>query len=92
MPGLLRVLSDILNRSVVDKTGFIGTFDMHLEYAADEATTGGVIGPTGPADPVSLSAPSIFTALQEQLGIRLESGKGPVDVLVIDHLERPSEN
>ena len=70
-----------------------GFFDVHMQWAPDPGETGpfgpqpGV--PPPPADPVG---PSIFTAIQEQLGLRLESSKGPVDVLVIDSIEKPSEN
>lgn len=88
MPRLIFILSDTLGRAVVDKTGFTGTFDAHLEFTPDEGT-GNV---PGQAATVDLPGPSIFTALQEQLGLRLEPAKGPVEVLVIDHVERPSEN
>jgi uncharacterized protein (TIGR03435 family) len=65
-----------------------GLFDFHLEFTPDEATPG--IQASGDAsDPPGLS---IFAALQEQLGLRLESSKGPVALLVIDHVEKPSEN
>ena len=71
-------LSRHLGRAVVDQTGLTGAFDFTLDYAADDADT---------------SRPSIFTALQEQLGLRLEATKGPVEVLVIDRAERvPTEN
>ena len=63
-------------------------FDFHLEFAPDE-TTGGTAPPDVATDP---SGPSIFTAMQEQLGLKLESAKGPGEVLVIDRVERPSEN
>ena len=100
MTELIRVLSNVLGRTVVDKTGFTGTFDVHLEFTPDESL-GGLPGPLpGPAaagDSIR-SAPSadlhgtIFPALQEQLGLKLESAKGPVEVLVIDRVERPSAN
>jgi uncharacterized protein (TIGR03435 family) len=69
-----------LDRPVIDQTGLTGMFDIHLEFARDGAPAG------------DLSAPSLFTAVQEQLGLKLTPDKGPVEVLVIDHLERPSEN
>ena len=74
-------------RPVINKTGITGKFDFHLEYAPDETT------PTLPPDDSSVpTAPSIFTAIQQQLGLKLEPTKGPRDFLVIDHIERPSAN
>jgi uncharacterized protein (TIGR03435 family) len=87
----------ILDRPVIDKTGITGTFDFHLEFAPDE-TTAGIASPFAPDSSLSgapsdpAGAPSIFTAFQQQLGLKLEAGKGPSEVLVIDHIERPSEN
>jgi uncharacterized protein (TIGR03435 family) len=96
MPQLIEMLSDEVGRTVLDKTGFTGTFDLHLEFAPAEPLTNG-IGPESPGDPTrpapaAPSGPSIFSALQEQLGLRLESAKGPVEVLVVEHVERPSAN
>ena len=85
---------NILGRTVVDKTGFTGTFDIHLEVRLDEALSG-LTGPGGPGAPAArpdVSAPSIFTAFQEQLGMKLEAGRGPVEILVIDNVERPTGN
>ena len=73
-------------RPVIDKTGIPGKFDFHLEYAPDEDQRRRV------SDAGEPTAPSIFTAVQEQLGLKLESGKGHGDFFVIDHVERPSEN
>jgi uncharacterized protein (TIGR03435 family) len=67
----------VLGRPVLDRTGIAGEFDVDLEWTPDESSDTG---------------PSIFTALQEQLGLRLQSARGPVEMLVIDHVERPSEN
>ncbi|HVW09409.1 MAG TPA: TIGR03435 family protein [Bryobacteraceae bacterium] len=69
-----------LDRPVIDQTGLTGMFDIHLEFAFEGASAG------------DLSAPSLFTAVQEQLGLKLTPAQGPVEVLVIDRLERPSEN
>jgi uncharacterized protein (TIGR03435 family) len=82
-----------VDRPVIDKTGISGMFDMHLEFALDD-TTRSAVPQNSPAaaladDP---SGPSIFTALQEQLGLKLEPSKGPGEFLVIDSIERPSEN
>jgi uncharacterized protein (TIGR03435 family) len=87
----------VLDRPVINKTGITGTFSFHLDFSADETMPallpeGGVRAGAMP-DPVpDPSVPSIFTALEEQLGLKLEKAKGPQEVLVIDRLERPSEN
>jgi uncharacterized protein (TIGR03435 family) len=72
------LLGQRLDRTVLDNSGLTGEYDLRLEWAADETADS--------------SLPSIFTALQDQLGLKLESAKGPVEVIVIDHIERPSEN
>ena len=98
MPDFIRVLSMVLGRPVVDRTGFAETFDLRLDFTPDEAAAGlprsaGAGDPDSPppaADPGG--PPPIFAAIQEQLGLKLESVKGPVEVLVIDHVERPSQN
>jgi uncharacterized protein (TIGR03435 family) len=94
MPRLLTALSDVLGRELIDKTGFTGIFDARLEFAPDEAIADAIVaGRTGQSPPPSdLAKPSIFTALQEQLGIKAESSKGPVEVLVIDHADKPTAN
>jgi uncharacterized protein (TIGR03435 family) len=74
-----------VDRPIIDKTGISGRFNFHLAYA--NPTLGG--DPAAPSDPVG---PSIFTAVQEQLGLKLEPTKGPGEFLIIDHVERPSEN
>jgi bla regulator protein blaR1 len=86
-------LSQTLGRTIVDKTGLTGFLDFTLRWAPDSVQTVEPFGPgTEAPPPVDPSGPSIFTALQEQLGLRLESSKGPVEVIVIDSVERPSEN
>jgi len=94
MAQLVEGLSSILGRPVIDKTGFTGTFDVHLEFSPEgTAFAGGLPGVPGGLPPgFDTSGPSIFTALQDQLGLKLESQKGPGQVLVIDHAEKPSEN
>jgi uncharacterized protein (TIGR03435 family) len=88
-------LIGVVDRPAIDKTGIAGKFNFHLEFAPDQATPaflpGGALdtGQTGAADPVG---PSVFSAIQEQLGLKLVPAKGPRDFLVIDHVERPSEN
>jgi uncharacterized protein (TIGR03435 family) len=98
MAEFIRTLSMIMGRPVIDKTGFAEPFDLTLDFTPDEATAGLPRGggprdagsPVPAADPAA--PPSIFAAIQEQLGLKLESTKGPVEVLVIDHVERPTEN
>jgi uncharacterized protein (TIGR03435 family) len=82
------MLSRMLGRSVVDRTGFAGLFDLQLDFLPDEAT------PSLPPPPPDsgISGPSIAQALRRQLGLQLESTKGPVEVLVVEHAERPSGN
>ena len=85
----------LLDRPVIDRTGYMGTFDVELKFSPmasiDGGGKGGGKGNAGGAGPPIDSAPSIFDAL-EALGIKLEATKGPVEFLVIDRVERPSEN
>lgn len=84
-----RQLGGLLDRQVDDDSGISGVFDFSLEYAPDSHLAGRLNVGGQSADS---SVPELFTALNEQLGLRLVAGKGPVEVLVIDHIERPSEN
>jgi uncharacterized protein (TIGR03435 family) len=82
LAGLVNVLVGVLNAPVLDETGLKGCYNFSLEF-------------TDPRDPHAAPAdslPDLFSAVQEQLGLRLQASKGPVEVLVIDHVERPSEN
>ena len=76
-----------LDRPVIDRTGLAGGFDLRLKWTADVPENAARSGTT--ADP---TGPSIFTALKEQLGLKLEPAKAPVEILVIDHVTQPSEN
>lgn len=93
MTMLASQLAQQLGRAVVDKTGLKGNYDFSLEWTPEEGL------PLGPKEggsdappPSDASGPSIYTALQEQLGLKLEATKGPVEILVIDHIEKASEN
>lgn len=77
-----------LERPVVDRTALAGRYDFDLEFAIDETIWGGALG-KGSDD---AGKPGLFTAIQQQLGLKLQATRGPVPVLVIDHAERPSEN
>ena len=74
--AIARNLTSTLGRTVIDNTGLKGSYKFAMTWAADDQSAG----------------PSLFTVIQEQLGLKLESTKGPVEVLVIDHAEPPSEN
>jgi uncharacterized protein (TIGR03435 family) len=89
MAELIRILSTMMGRTVVDKTGFTGAFDVEMHFIPDTATAG--LPDTDPSAPDPARA-TIFTALQENLGLKLESTKGAVALLVIDHVERPTGN
>lgn len=90
--NMIPMLSRTLGRTVVDKTELTGKYDITLEFTPDESLALQP-PPDAPKPPPSDSAgPSLFTALQEQLGLKLESQKGPVEMFVIDSAEKPSEN
>lgn len=96
MDSLASQFSNMVGRPVVNKTGLSGEYDVDLEWTPDSGQAAGPIGggPTaGDAPPpVDSSGPSIFTAVQEKLGLKLEGTKAPVKVIVIDSIEKPSEN
>jgi uncharacterized protein (TIGR03435 family) len=93
---LLDTLSRFTGRTVLDKTNLPGKYDIDLQYTPEQgqfqAPPGGAPPGMPPLPPTDPNGPSLFTALQEQLGLKLESQKGPVEIMVIDHIERPSEN
>jgi uncharacterized protein (TIGR03435 family) len=78
MSDLLSLLRSLLDRPVVDNSGITGTFEFRLIFAIDPST----------AD----SGPSLFTALQQQLGLKLDAARGPADALVIERAEIPEAN
>lgn len=89
-------LSNFLGQSVLDKTGLTGKYDLKLEWAPDENQVAmfsamGVPEGNGAPSP-DWPGPSLFTALEEQLGLKLESEKGPVEILAIERIEKPSAN
>ena len=100
MMKLVRLLSeDILNRSVIDNTGLTGNYDFTLQWTIGDESQGPMFKDTGDHPQVTgsiplpeFSGPSFFNAIQEQLGLKLEPQNSPGEVLVIDHVEKPSEN
>jgi len=89
LKGLVIFLSDLSGRPVIDKTGLTGSYDYHMELPLEDfpRTTA-----DGPVQPNASVGAAVFAVMEQQLGLKLASGKEQVDVLVIDHVERPSEN
>ena len=95
--ALANHLSELLHRTIVDKTGLTGKYDITLRvgiggWPGSYASGAGRRPAANRQRTPSRFAPSIFAAIQEQLGLKLQSTKGPVETLVIDHVEQPSEN
>jgi uncharacterized protein (TIGR03435 family) len=92
MAEFARTLSMVTDRTVIDRTGFGGLFDVQMTFLPDDSTPAMPPPPPDVAAALESRTPSILSALQEQLGLKLESTRGPVEVIVIDHAERPSGN
>lgn len=97
--NLVRLLSLQLGSAVIDKTGLTGRYDFDLKWTPDETQRAIMMKPpdrgqpeAGNPAPPSTTGPSLFTALDEQLGVKLEAHKEPSDVIVVDHIEQPSPN
>ena len=95
MAQLADHLARFVDRVVIDQTGLAGNFDLDLEWTPDNWKMAQPDGPQLSPDiprlpPASPDGPSLFTALREQLGLRLEATRGPVKVLVIDSVEQPT--
>lgn len=84
--------SAVLDRPVVDQTGLQGRWDFILKWTPDESQFAGMGIKVPPPSDAADAPPPLFTAMQEQLGLKLEAGKAPVEVLAIDHVEQPSAN
>jgi uncharacterized protein (TIGR03435 family) len=90
---LVPVLADFVSRPVIDKTGLTGMYDFTVKFAPESAGSPGVLrllSPSLQAPAGDPNAPSLPAALQEQLGLKLEGARGPVEVVVIDKFERPT--
>lgn len=95
MSGFTRILSERLSHNVFDKTGLAGNYDFTMQWPPEDERAGTLPAPPGSQEgsaPAEATGPSIYTVIQEQLGLKLESHKAPVEVLVIDHIEPPSKN
>jgi uncharacterized protein (TIGR03435 family) len=84
--SLVAMLSQQLHRTVIDKTGLTGNYDIKLKWTPEDTSA------AASSDAGSDTGPSLLSALQEQLGLKIQSAKGPVDTLVVDHVEKPTEN
>jgi uncharacterized protein (TIGR03435 family) len=82
MTSFAESLSYMVDRTVIDKTGLKGEYDLHMKWTSD----------TAPQPAADDAAPLLFTALQQQLGLKLAPSKGPVKTLVVDHVEQLTEN
>jgi uncharacterized protein (TIGR03435 family) len=89
MSQLATVLSNFVQRVVIDRTQLTGTFDFRLSWMPDRIPQGAAPPGAPPLPPVDPNGPSLFAALQEQLGLKLESTRAPLEVSVIDRVERP---
>ncbi len=98
MSALVQILSQQLGATVVDKTGLTGMYDFTWQYGPDGVQGRGAgesqppAGGAGPVASLDSGGASVFTQVQELLGLKLESSKGPVPIIVIDHIEKPSDN
>jgi bla regulator protein blaR1 len=82
----------VLDRPVVDQTGLEGKWNFNLKWTPDESQFQGMGMKVPPPSDAADAPPPLFTAIQEQIGLKLEAGKAPVPVLVLDHVEQPSAN
>ncbi len=82
----------VLDRPVIDQTGLAGRWNFDLKWTPDDSQFGGMGAKVPPPTDAADQPPALFTAIQEQIGLKLEPTKAPTDVLVIDHVEKPSEN
>ena len=88
----LALMPDLAGRTVRDQTGIKGNYDFEVEFEQKELSRNLPAGVGNLSTSNDSSQPSIFTALEEQLGLKLETTKGPVETYAIEHIEEPSEN
>jgi uncharacterized protein (TIGR03435 family) len=90
MPNLANLFSRLTGRIVTDRTGLAGAYDVDMRFTPEGLPNFGPPGVPNPAAPTDSNTPGFFTAIQEQLGLKLDAQRGPMDVIVIDHAERPT--
>jgi uncharacterized protein (TIGR03435 family) len=82
----------VMDRPVIDQTGLAGRYDFTLNWTPDDSQFGGMGGKLPPPTDNTNPPPNLYTAIQEQIGLKLEATKALTDVMIIDHVEKPSEN
>jgi len=82
----------VMDRPVIDQTGLAGRYDFTLNWTPDDSQFGGMGAKVPPPTDNTNPPPNLYTAIQEQIGLKLDATKAPTDVMVIDHVEKPSEN
>jgi uncharacterized protein (TIGR03435 family) len=87
-----KMLGPLLSRSVIDRTGLDGTYELNLQWTPLIGQDPPVPGADNSRLPADANKPPIFTAIQEQLGLQLKAQRGPVDIVMIERAEKPSEN
>ena len=84
--------SAVLDRPVLDQTGITGRWDFTLNWTPDDSQFSGLGARVPPPTDSANAPPNLYTAIQEQIGLKLDATKAPADVMVIDHVEKPSDN
>ena len=82
----------VMDRPVIDQTGLAGRYDFTLNWTPDDSQFGGMAAKLPPPADNASPPPNLYTAIQEQIGLKLDATKAPTDVMVIDHVQKPSEN
>jgi uncharacterized protein (TIGR03435 family) len=82
----------VLDRPVVDQTGLTSRFDFSLNWTPDDSQFGGMGAKVPPPTDTVDAPPNLYTAIQEQIGLKLEATRAPADVMVIDNVQKPSSN
>jgi bla regulator protein blaR1 len=92
MADFAKILAPLLSRSVIDRTGLDGTYELNLQWTPLIGQDGPVPGVDNTELPADANEPPIFSAIQEQLGLQLKSQRGPVDIIIIERVKKPSDN
>jgi len=82
----------VLDRPVIDQTGIAARWDFSLSWTPDESQFGGMAAKLPPPADGAATPPALYTAIQEQIGLKLDATRAPTDVFVVDHIEKPSDN